>query len=39
VATADVRDRDGGCGLPGAARHLLPRVREVIVDGGFSERL
>ena len=38
VVTADVQDRDGGRWLLGAVRHLLPRVREVIADSGFSKR-
>jgi len=38
VVTADVQDRDGGCWLLDAVRHLLPRVREVIADSGFSKR-
>ncbi len=38
VVTADVQDRDGGCWLLGAVRRLLPRVREVIADSGFSKR-
>ena len=38
VVTADVPDRDGGCGRLGAVRRLLPRVREVIADSGFSKR-
>jgi putative transposase len=37
VVTADVQDRDG-CWLLDAARRGLPRVREVIVDRGFSRR-
>lgn len=38
VLTADVQDRDGGCWLLAAARPHLPRVRDVIVDRGFSRR-
>lgn len=38
VLTADVQDRDGGRWLLAAARGWLPRVREVIVDRGFSRR-
>jgi transposase len=38
VLTADVQDRDGGRWVLGAVRHLLPRVREVIADSGFSKR-
>ena len=38
VVTADVQDRDGGRWLLGGVRHLLPRVREVIADSGFSKR-
>jgi transposase len=38
VVTADVQDRDGGCWLLDAVRRLLPRVREVIADSGFSKR-
>ncbi|VTT97592.1 Transposase OS=Gloeobacter kilaueensis JS1 GN=GKIL_3820 PE=4 SV=1: DDE_Tnp_1_2 [Gemmataceae bacterium] len=38
VVPADVQDRDGGCWLLAAARRWLPRVREVIVDRGFSRR-
>ncbi len=38
VLTADVQDRDGGRWLLGGVRHLLPRVREVIADSGFSKR-
>ncbi len=38
VLTADVQDRDGGRWLLGGVRHLLPRVREVIADCGFSKR-
>jgi putative transposase len=38
VLTADVQDRDGGCWLLAAARRWLPRVREGIVDSGFSKR-
>lgn len=38
VTTADVQERDGGCLLLKAFRHLLPRVREVIADSGFSKR-
>lgn len=38
MVTADVQDRDGGCWLLAAARRHLPRVREVIVDRGFSRR-
>ena len=33
-----MQDRDGGCWLLGAARRLLPRVREVIADSAFSKR-
>ena len=38
VTTADVQDRDGGRWLLSQFRHLLPRLREVIADSGFSER-
>jgi len=38
VTTADVQERDGGCWLLSAVRHLLARVREVIADNGFSKR-
>jgi transposase len=38
VTAASVQDRDGGRWLLGAARHLLPRLREVIADSGFSKR-
>jgi transposase len=38
VLTADVQDRDGGRGLLGGVRHLLPRVREGIADSGFPKR-
>ncbi len=38
VTTADVQDRDGGRWLVSQFRHLLPRVREVIADRGFSKR-
>ena len=38
MTTADVQDRDGGRWLLSQFRHLLPRLREVIADSGFSER-
>jgi putative transposase len=38
VTTADVQDRDGGRWLLSQFRHLLPRVREVIADSGFSRK-
>jgi putative transposase len=38
VTTADVQDRDGGRWLLSQFRHLLPRVREIIADSGFSKR-
>jgi transposase len=38
VTTADVQERDGGCGLLRGGRHLLARVREVIADSGFTKR-
>ncbi len=38
VTTADVQDRDGGRELLAAVRGCLARVREVIVDAGFSKR-
>ena len=38
VTTADVQDRDGGRWLLSQFRHLLPRLREVIADSGFSKR-
>lgn len=38
VTTADVQERDGGCWLLEGVRHLLPRVREVIADSGFTKR-
>jgi putative transposase len=38
VTTADVQERDGGCWLLDGVRRLLPRVREVIADSGYSKR-
>ena len=38
VTPANDQDRDAGRWLLGAARHRLPRVREVIADSGFSRR-
>ena len=38
VLPADHQDRDGGRWLLSQFRHLLPRVREVIVDSGFSRK-
>ena len=38
VMTADVQDRDGGRWLLRKFGNLLPRVREVIADSGFSRR-
>ena len=38
VLPADHQDRDGGRWLLSQVRHLLPRVREVIVDSGFSRK-
>ena len=38
VMTADVQDRDGGRWLLRKFRRLLPRMREVIADSGFSRR-
>jgi transposase len=38
VTTANVQDRDGGCWLLRNVRHVLPRVREVIADSGFTKR-
>jgi transposase len=38
VLPADHQDRDGGRWLLSQVRHLLPRVREVIVDSGFSKK-
>jgi transposase len=38
VTAASVQDRDGGRWLLGAARHRLPRLREVIADSAFSKR-
>jgi transposase len=38
VLPADHQDRDGGRWLLSQFRHLLPRVREVIVDSGFSKK-
>ena len=38
VTTADQQDRDGGRWLLSPFRHLLPRVREIIADSGFSKR-
>lgn len=38
MTAADVQDRDGGRWLLDAARHRLPRLREVIADSGFSRR-
>ncbi len=38
MTTADVQDRDGGRWLLSQFRHLLPRLREVIADRGFSRR-
>lgn len=38
VTTADQQDRDGGRWLLSQFRHLLPRVREIIADSGFSKK-
>jgi transposase len=38
VTAASVQDRDGGRWLLATARGLLPRLREVIADSGFSRR-
>jgi putative transposase len=38
VVPADVQDRDGGRWLLAAVRGLLPRLREVIADSGFSRK-
>lgn len=38
VTTADQQDRDGGRWLLSQFRHLLPRIREIIADSGFSKR-
>ena len=38
VVPANVQDRDGGCWLLATVRGLLPRLREVIADSGFSKR-
>jgi transposase len=38
VVAASVQDRDGGRWLLATVRGLLPRLREVIVDSGFSKR-
>ena len=38
VLPADHQDRDGGRWLLSQFRHLLPRVREVIADSGFSRK-
>lgn len=38
VTTANVQERDGGCWLLDAVRGLLPRMREVIADSGFTKR-
>jgi transposase len=38
VVPANVQDRDGGRWLLALVRGLLPRLREVIADSGFSKR-
>jgi len=38
VVAASVQDRDGGRWLLASVRGLLPLLREVIVDSGFSKR-
>ena len=38
VTGADHQDRDGGRWLLSQFRHLLPRLREVIADSGFSRK-
>lgn len=38
VTTADAQDRDGGRWLLQAVQGRLPRVREVVVDAGFTRR-
>ena len=38
VTTADMQDRDGGRWLLSQVRSLLPRLREVIADSGFSRK-
>jgi transposase len=38
VTAANVQDRDGGRWLLATVRGLLPRLREVIADSGFSRR-
>jgi putative transposase len=38
VTAASVQDRDGGRWLLATVRGLLPRLREVIADSGFSRR-
>jgi putative transposase len=38
VTAASVQDRDGGRWLLALVRGLLPRLREVIADSGFSRR-
>ena len=38
MTAADTQDRDGGRWLLSQVRHLLPRLREVIADSGFSRK-
>jgi putative transposase len=38
VTPANVQDRDGGRWLLALVRGLLPRLREVVADSGFSRR-
>lgn len=38
MTTADQKNRDDGRWLLSQFRHLLPRVREVIADSGFSKK-